>query len=313
MPRPSGDLGWIEDPVEVDAQTVLMGGDRILFGNSEFSGAHKRMIASGVTGVFPHLAERKLFGKFKPSFTQRRGTCVGQGTARALQDSYYNSLLTRGLIGRKVDIAVAPIYGGGRVEIGKGTISGDGLVGGWAARYVFQRKVVARQKVGRYDLSQQNGDESYAVSWGARGVGVPKEVQDAGEVTAICFRCTTLEDIADAAFLGFGLSNCGRRTYGPKDRNGVSRLSSPSNHCTEAVGAALTPNNEILIGGQQSWGDDAIPGPNVLTYKGGKVDLRGGMCFVPIEDYYSNMKNNGEIWAFQFIEAFPAKTMDDLA
>jgi hypothetical protein len=311
MKEPSNP-GWVEDPAEVDAQTVMMGGNSILFGNSEFKGTANKKIAAGVTGVFPHLSERKFFGKFKPSFIQYRGTCVGQGTARAVQDSYYHQLDIRGLVGRLVDIAVAPIYAGARIAIGRGRISGDGAVGAWAAKYIHDYKLVARQIVGNYNLLQQNGDENYAVSWGKSGAGVPRTVVEAGEATCRVFRCTTQDDIADAAWAGFALQFCGNRTYSAKDKNGVSRLNKPTNHCTEAVGACLSTGGQVLIGGQQSWGDDAIAGPEILRYKGGEVDLRAGMTFVPLEDYYKTMKSSGEMWAIQVVDSFRPRTVDEI-
>lgn len=307
---PQEPTGWVESPKDVDAITVAMGGNSVMFDASPFHGYAAEQIRKGSTGVFPHLAERELFGSFLPSFMQYRGTCVGQATARAIQDSYFYSVRTRGLVGRLTQVAVAPLYGFGRIDIGKGRIKGDGCVGAWAIYGAVKIGPVARKKIGQYDLSKQNGDETYAVAWGNNGV--PQEVKQAVEGELVAYRCKSADDIADAAWAGFGLQFCGRYTYSSKDANGIARLNKPSNHCTEALGACLSVGGNILIGGQQSWGDKTPAGPNVLTYKGGKVDMRPGQSFVPVEDYYNVARQSGEIWAIQVKLGFRPKDASEL-
>lgn len=300
MPRKKSTppTGWIQDPAEVDATTVSMGGDSVLFGNSEFNGYAQRQMDKGQTGVFPHLAEKTLFGRLLPAFHQRRGTCVGQGTTRAIQDSWFHSLVTRGVIGRPVELVVAYIYAGSRVQIGGGRISGDGSIGAWAAKFASLYGALERKVHGQYDLSKPREDLS--VSWGAPGRGVPSELIEIGKRIDIrAFRCTSERNIVDAAWAGFGLAFCGNRTYGPKNKDGISRLSQGANHCTEAVGACLSSGGNVLIGGQQSWGQNSPSGTNQLRYKGGVVPLRAGMCFVPVEDYWNQVRGSGEMWAFQ--------------
>lgn len=300
-----GPTGWVEDPVAVETSTVEMGGDQILFGNSPLKDFHKARIEAGEYGAFPFLAEKKLFGRFQPAFHQRRGTCVGQGTARALQDSWYSQLLWRASVGKPKFVAVAPIYAGGRIQIGQGRIRGDGLVGSWAAQFVAKYGAPERGIHGRYDLTAYNGDETYAVNWGSPGVGVPQEVLDAGTKVKIrVYRCMTGLDIADAIYARFGVAFCGGYTGSAKDANGYSRLSTPANHCTEIVGACLSPSGELYLGGQQSWGPNNPRGSNILRYKGGEQEMRDGMWFSPLEDFDRELKRTGEAWAFQYEEGY---------
>jgi len=294
--------GWVNAPDQVEKHTEEMGPE-IIFGTSPLRGSYQRLIDSGSLGVFPHLAEKVVYGRFLDSFTQNRGTCVGQGTARAIQDSTFDTIRQRGLIARFTEIAVAPIYAGSRSIIGKNRLGGsDGAVGAWAARFVREYKVVARGKYGQYDLSKRNGDEGYAVSWRQ----VPKEVLDAGEGQIIAYRCKTIEDMLDAAAARFCMAFCSTLTYGNKDSNGVSKMNSPANHCTEALGVAIGLDGNPLIGGQQSWGNSRPSGPNTLKYRGGTVELRPGMCFVPAYEYAKALRS-GECWAFQYLDGFRPK------
>jgi len=290
--------GWIQEPATVDAVTVEMGGNNALFSSTPLKGYANRQIAKGQTGVFPHLAEKKLFGRLLAAFHQRRGTCVGQGTTRAIQDSLFYQIANRGMVSDVVELVVAYIYAGSRVQIGGGRISGDGSIGAWAAKFASLYGILARREYDRYDLSKPR--EDLAVNWGAPGRGVPSELLEIGkQIDVRAYRCTTQDDIVDAAWAGFGLAFCGNRTYGSKNKHGISRLSQSANHCTEAVGACIGTSGGILIGGQQSWGQNSPSGTNTLTYKGGQVELRAGMCFVPVEDYWNQVRNSGEMWAFQ--------------
>lgn len=303
--------GWISNPDEVDRLTEEEG-PGFLFGNTSFKGAFDRAVKAGVRGVFPHLAEKALFRSFRPSFTQRRGTCVGQGTARAIQDSLYYSALQRGMVMRSVEIAVAPIYAGARVIIGNRALrNSDGAYGVWAAQFAKRYKVVPRGVYGTYNLSKQNGDEGLAVSWGSASGRIPDVILQAGEGEVEVYRCMTGDDILDALASGFCLSYCGNRTYSGKNASGISRLSIPAMHCTEALGFALTDSGNVLAGGQQSWGDSVPAGPSVLRYADGEVELRPGMCFVPVEDYIAQLRG-GEFWAFQVTGGFRPTRADDI-
>src|SRR5690606_31393411 len=267
--------GWVRDDAAVDAATIAISADSgescVVGHRPALRGFAQSRINRGETGVFTWLAERKLFGAFKKAFYQRRGTCVGQGTARAVQDSWYHALSELGEVGRKAEVSVEAIYGGARVQIGGGRLSGDGAVGAWAAQYVHKYGAPARGIYGSYDLTKPR--EDLAVKWGARGNGVPSEVLEAGKRIKIrCFRCMTADDIFDAAWAGCGLAFCGGYTYGPKDRNGMSRMNAPANHCTEMLGAFITTSGDRGVGGQQSWGPGRPSGPSVLRYKGGSVD-----------------------------------------
>lgn len=300
MPHPTG---WLKDPAAVDAVTIAMnaaaGGSIIAGDQPHLKGFAAAQVARGATGVFPWLYEQQLFGAFKRAFFQRRGTCVGQGTGRAIQDAWYVALAQAGEVGRKVEIALEAIYAGARVQIGGGRINGDGAVGAWAAQFVSRYGVPPRDKYGPYDLSKPN--EMLAVEWGVRGRGVPEIVLKAGQKIKVrCYRCMDGDELFDALWAECPVALCGNSTFGDKNADGISRLNQPASHCTELIGAFLMKGGNRGVGGQQSWGPGQPKGPSVLRCKSGEVPLREGMCGVPLDDVARVLHNSGEAWAFQF-------------
>lgn len=293
--------GWIRDDDAVEAVTESLGFASSAAVNGEpLRGYASRQISAGNTGVFPHLAVLQFRDKFLQAYSQRRGVCVGCGTARAIEDSHCFSIAARGSFGRFAEVDVATIYAGSRTQrdLGNGRLDGDGSVGAWAAKWVHDHGAVESGKVAGYDLTDLN--EKLAVEWGASGV--PKAVLKAAQGIEInCFRCASARDIADCAFAGFGMAFCWDYTFSAKNSDGVSKLNVPASHCTELLGGAVTKGGNVLIGGQQSWGQNAPAGPKVLKYAGGQVALRNGMCFVPLGDFDKALRNGAECWAFHVV------------
>ena len=122
--------GWIDDPKAVAAIAELQ--PIASFGDTE---------AGQDSSAFPdHVflwdAARKITGNLLPPRNQGNiGTCVSFGTARAVE---YTMLaeIAAGEAEQFRTVATEPIYGGSRVEVGKGKLGrGDGSVGAWAAQW----------------------------------------------------------------------------------------------------------------------------------------------------------------------------------
>src|ERR1043165_6951563 len=90
--------GALYDPKKIEEACLAFAsaGEEPLFGDarSELAG-----FGAGKC-VLLQDAEVKLFGKTLPSWMQRRGTCVSQGTGRGCQDSLYNALAFGSLLGK---------------------------------------------------------------------------------------------------------------------------------------------------------------------------------------------------------------------
>lgn len=309
---PMQPTGWIRDDDAVDAVTIAMNASH--GGSIEVSrasapapdgeplrGFARRQIARGIVGVFPWMSAIRLYGDLLPSWDQARGTCVMQGVGRMAEDAWHDAIVARGEVGRPVRIACEPIYGLGRVQIGQGRLgTGDGLVVGWAIQALHRYGLVARAKYGVIDLTQPN--EALAVQWGMPGQGCPPALITAGQSIKIrAFRCLSGEDVADLAWARIPMAYGWTHTYSDKNADGVSRLSLPANHCTEALGGCVSASGEILIGGQQSWRQSGLPrGPNQARYKGGTIRLREGMCLFPLDDADRAIRAGAEWWGIQF-------------
>jgi hypothetical protein len=301
-----GPCGWVRDDDEVGRvkDELRHAYGSLSFGEQDTSirGTAKRLRDRGIFGTFPYLAEKAIRGELQPAFHQRRGTCVSQGTGRAMQDNWYHALAQQGEVGNPVEIAIEALYGASRVQIGKGKLgTGDGSTGAWAAMAAHDFGVPPRGVYGQYDLREPREDLS--VKWGAPGVGTPAEVLAGGHgVLSKWWDVETVEDLIDVAAAGFAFAFCGGFTYGAKDQNGVARMNQAAAHCTEGLAWAVSIDGDDLIGGQQSWGPDRPKGPSLLQYKGGVQAMREGMCFVPAEDYFRQLKSGGEIWVPQFVQ-----------
>jgi hypothetical protein len=292
-----GRLG-VEDSIDPE-QRVFSDGESLL-------GYAKRQIERGNHGVFPHLSELAFRQGFTPAYRQTRGVCVGCGTARAIEDTWTHAIVQRGRYGRPVRVDVATIYAGSRTQrdLGNSRLSGDGSVGAWAAKWVHDWGAAEQRKYGKYDLTGLA--ETLAVQWGRQGGGVPRAVLDSMPAVVIaCYYCRTADQVYDALYAGFGVAYCDSRTFGAKDADGVSRLSEPASHCVELIGACVSRRGTPLVGGQQSWGQRSPSGPSVLRYRDGEVNLRPGMCFVPLSDIAKGLESRGaEAWAFEVQEGW---------
>ena len=292
--------GWYEDPAAVEASTILMGGDKVLWRSSPFRGYAQRTKSRGNTGSFLWEAQDRYYPDRVP-FYQARGTCVGQAGACAGEDSLWNGILYKGLVSRHVEISVAASYAVGRVKIGKNRIRGDGLVGAWLAEGISKFGMAERKKYGRYNLSRHNKDEHYATEWGSDPKGCPSIVlKEMSEVQLSCHRLMEGEDVLDALYAKCGVIFCGRHTVSDKDKFGYSRLNQPANHCTALRGACVDVKGNDRVGVQQSWGENRPSGTDTLTYKDGEVKMRDAIGFVPIEDIDRELRGTGEAWAFEF-------------
>lgn len=305
---PATNYGWIRNDEAVAAVRAVLGtGSGVRTASREnLKGYARRQIDRGNSGVFPHLAELSFVAKLTEPYRQQRGVCVGCGTATAIQFSWLQSLAQKGVYGRPVKVDAASIYAGSRTQsdLGNNRIGrDDGSNGAWAAKWVHDHGAIEQQKVGSVDLRGLN--ESAAVKWGAPGSRVPEAVLDLGDnIVVNCFFADTAEKMFDCAYAGFGMAWCDDFTFGPKDKNGVSRLKEPASHCMALMGGCVTTGGGELIGGQQSWGPNEPSGPKVLKYRDGEVPLRGGMCFVPLEDFAKRLTRGAECWAFQVVEGW---------
>jgi len=251
-----------EAETETTCQALDDAGHEVEFAQAtDLQGHWERLISRGVTGVFLWDTEHERLGVVGADY-QRRGTCVGRGTYRAIQQSYIYSITSGTEYGVPVKLAYEPIYIGSREVIGGGRLSGDGSVGAWAARWVSEYGVVARAKYDSVDLTKSN--ESYSVKTKRIGSDV---IEEGKRHTVAAHLCRTSDDIADAIAGGFGIARCHSTIYGNRNGNGESSPSRSGAHCQAIVGVYVRPDGSTGYVEQQSWGSRNPGGPSILKTK----------------------------------------------
>lgn len=304
-------LGCIIDPRETDkvCQRLSDAGDVVSFAAGQSS-----LKGFGVgKNVFLWRAELELLGKHPGTCFQRRGTCVARGTFRACQDSYYHAICYGDMLGDYVDLAFEPIYGGSRVNIGKGSLgyadsrgNGDGAFGCNAAQWVHDFGLLQRGDYGSIDLSSDR--EDLAVAWGQPNAGVPRELIDASAAYLVdVHRADTVEDIRDGIAAGYGCAFCSQTLWqdpnagsnNRRDADGMCRPVGSGGHCIAFRGVFKDHRGRLCFVHQQSWGNECPSGPNrVRTDDGQEIDLPPGCCGVFADDVERPLRS-GEAWLFR--------------
>ena len=309
--------GWIPDPVATSqlCEDLARHGHEPLFGAAypKLNGFWGDLVHRGCTGVFLWEWEQDLLGHRTTTDYQLAGkdpgTCVSRGTHRAVQDSLGNAIRRGRIVGKPCEIAYEPIYGGGRVRIGRGQLgSGGGMVGAWAARYVREVGVVERGHYGPLDLTSSR--EDLATEWGMPGRGTPQEIESVSHPVKAIHLAMTVDNLMDCTAAQFGSAQCSTWLFGARDRNGMSRYAGPTAHCEAVRGVFVRQDGGFGFVRQQSWGENQPQGPQTLRYAGGEIQLPPGCYGVTVEDMQQVMQT-GETWVIGYPETIrPAKASD---
>lgn len=314
--------GWIDDPQAVQAYIAerAAAGDSCAIGDArpDLVGYWSRVVQSGVFAVLLFEAEKAVLGEYLPADSQRRGTCVGRGTYRAAQTGYWDAIAERRIVAKAERIAYEPIYGGSRVQIGGGSLSGDGSVGAWAAKWCHQYGIIPRGVYDGIDLTRDR--EDLAVEWGTRGRGVPRSIAALGnghECDAYHVTSPTL--LADVTAARYASAICSSHQQADvRDSNGECGYKGPTAHCEAIVGVYMrrswdgnpaTIYEHTGFVDQQSWGN--IPsGPDTLRFYKGDAKLRQGAYGTPMSAMRKRLPT-GETWAFRLRDGWRETTIKE--
>lgn len=306
--------GCLIDPAVRDATVVSLvaaGRNPISDDNPAIRGAWGRLKARGVMAVMLPQLMFKFFPNRQNDFQNGSrsaqpapdgGTCVARGTYRATTLSYLRAIDERKIVGRPVIFAYEPIYGGGRVTIGKRRLGrSGGMYGGWAAEWASRFGMVDRNRFGLHDLSQDTaiGRTDLASDWGYNGP--PAEVIEAAKKHPFDAHLSrTADEAADCLACGFaGAFSRSWAGQGQRDQYGMVRPS-PSAHCETLCGIFQAYNGEDGFLHWQSWGQNTPSGNNQLKLKDGSTYTLPPGCYgVRRSDVEKAFQGNGESWHFE--------------
>lgn len=283
--------GWIQDPQAVKATIARL--PHPFFSTSE-AGTFSAEIAKEC--YLWKCAERVL-GHQLPGRNQGAvGSCVSFGTAAAVE----HTMLCEIVAGDPEDfrdLCQESIYGGSRVEIGGGRISGDGSVGAWAAEFVNKYGCLARGVYGNVDTSSYS--ESRCRDWGKNGV--PNAIEP--ECKKHPVKTTSLVDSWDLAMRslasGFGIAVSSNQGFTmERDKDGFCLPKGNWGHCMALIGFqnGSRPGGFLL----NSWGDDAHTGP----LGAGNPPPAG---FWADANVIHKMLKENDSWAFSGVQGFPMR------
>jgi hypothetical protein len=284
--------GWVADPDAVAAiaaqQPVKVFADTPAY-------------RAGDTDTDPFLwnAWNKAIGNLPPPRDQGPiGSCVSFGTTAAV-DCLIAISFVAGHTGEYHDPVQEAVYGGSRVQIGGGKIHGDGSVGAWAAQWVKQYGVIARGKLGSYDLT------TYSVSrcrdWGNRGC--PKDLEPEARLHPVkgITQCKSAEEIKRALQNGYPVAVCSNQGFASvRDADGFARPQGSWAHCMAALGYRVDRKGFFIW---NSWGAGWIRGP----LGPGNPPEGGFWCDWQTMD---RMARAGDTWAFSDVVGWGARKLD---
>jgi hypothetical protein len=249
-----------------------------------------------------HDAAVKVIGHFLPVRSQgSAGTCVSFGTVRAVELTMLVAIARNGAFSFPANgIATEPVYGGSRIEIGKGRLGrGDGSIGAWAAEFVKRWGIAPRQAFPAFgfDLSEYSIDISR--NWGRNGVPDGFEPTLKQHPVGGIAKITSIEGALRALASGHGIAESSNRLLN-RNRNSDGTIGTyrGGGHCMAIVGAKKK-NGVWWFQDDNSWGN----------YHGGGLDPAfpcpaGGMIH---QDDFANIIDQGDTWAFSDVVGFPQR------
>ena len=240
--------GWVDRPDAVEA--VLAEMPRPVFASAagDISGS-----GSGKTTLLYKAWKDVNGGSYVPYVAQEIGDCVSHGWGHGVDLLEAVRIAIQKTNEEFKQTATEAVYGMARVDIGGGSLWGDGAVGAWAAKAVTTIGTVSRDVVGPYSGQR-------AKSWGRSGVPADIKAKAADHKVKTTSLVSSWEELEDALFNGYPVPVCSNQGFTmTRDANGFCRPKGTWGHCMLIVGVRndTTPGACIF----QSWGPNNPSGP----------------------------------------------------
>lgn len=287
--------GWVDEPEEVNQIVATLP-------ESDAS-----LTPIGETKDFPaecYLWDmaRKVLGHLLPPRNQGRiGSCVAFAAARAIEYTMLAEIAS-GEPELFTSLAPEPIYGGSRVEVGKGKLGRhDGSIGAWAATFVRDWGILPQQKLGEHDLS--NYSESRCRQWGQSGCPDDLEALSRSHPVRAVTRVQSWKAAKQALVNGYGISICSNQGFSMgRNADGECQASGSWAHAMCLSGYTRLATGREVGRLDNSWGPDAHTGP----VGPGEPGPEG---FYADSDVIHSMLAKGDAWIFATVQGFPRRTI----
>lgn len=228
------------------------------------------------------------------------GCCVGCGWKHSTDVLLATQIVMGNRPERFRPVSAEVIYGGSRVQIGKGQISGDGSQGVWAKEFVTQFGITAMDKYGTLDLSTFS--PARARQLGSSGVpdNVLAEAKNHPVKSAALVK--TFADAKRAIAQGYTVPVCSNQGFQmQRDADGFCRPQGVWPHCMSILGVRGGNRPGLFL--LNSWGPTAHSGPvwpADAPPEGFWVD----------EATANRMLSQADSYAISDVNGFPARKLD---
>lgn len=222
-----------------------------------------------------------------------RGFCVGFGNAKMATLSIAMMAHAREIEWPGADVAVEPIYGGSRFEIGKLKHRSslhrgdDGSVGSWAAEWLLEYGVLLKKPYGNVDLSRYSLER--CALYGQ--AGVDDSIEDDAQLHPIqqMALCETGEEAWRLIGQLHPLVHCSNQGFSmQRQRDGLCSAVGSWAHCAGWSGRFTLNSGTRVLRYDNSWEGQA-DGTGYLGFaitllgRFGPIPLNGNQFLVPLE------------------------------
>ena len=261
IPSPTESCGWIPNP---DATRSFC--QEIPALDAEI---RELILASTDNDVLLY----KALAKYCPNLTKSRdgvdcvtsynqgniGSCVGHGTAQAL-NALYAVQAYLGECEMHAPFAADAAYGLAREAGNMLGQSGDGCYGAAAAKSLLEMGTLYRVEYPDADLREYSVNR--CKKFGYSGVGTKLKTEAKTHLISNVVNCKTAESAWGLVGSGYPINVCSTTGFEMRrDTEGVCRASGRWSHSMAIIGRRTTQNGQKLFLIQNSWGNDWCEGP----------------------------------------------------
>jgi hypothetical protein len=227
----------------------------------QFSATPAGFALTGDQDVFLWQAVRKVNNRGPPWYPnvnqQSVGCCVGCAFKHCV-DVCQAMQIVQGRRAEWKPVSVEVIYGGSRVEVGGGRISGDGSIGAWAAKWVKDYGVVPMEKFESADLTTFS--PARARQFGRSGVPADLEKVARDHPVKGVALVKSWADVKRAVTQGYPVVVCSDQGFRmERDADGFCAPQGTWSHAMAIAGVRSGNREGAFI--LNSWGDRAHTGP----------------------------------------------------